>query len=197
MRKLAVFGQAGSGKTSLCNALFGINWKTDPSVDCTKNICEYEGNFSSLLNTQHYPKWRIHDTPGIAASEETQEDRLQQLFEIFHQVEVILWSIQADTRALRADQEAIIELTNNGQKIPTAHLILVINQIDRVYPENWDETNNSPSSEQSNIIPEKITLAHKRISPYLPISMDNIVPCSAEKKYGLEQLVNLIHKPFL
>jgi len=197
MRTLAVFGQAGSGKTSLCNTLFGLDWKTDAAIDCTKDICPHEGNFDSFLNGDRLPKWKLHDTPGVGASEDIQQERLQKLLDTFHQVDVIIWVIQADTRALRADQEAILELTSNGQKIPESHLILVINQIDRVHPENWDEINNLPSREQQEIIPEKISLAHKRFSPYLPISREHIIPCSPVKRYGLEQLVHTIHRPFV
>jgi len=197
MRTLAVFGQAGSGKTSLCNTLFGLDWKTDPAIDCTKNICQHEGNFVSFLNGDQFPKWKLHDTPGVGASEDIQQNRLQQLLDTFHQVDVIIWVIQADTRALRVDQEAILELTSNGQRMPKSHLTLVINQIDRVYPENWDETNNSPSLEQQRIIPEKIRLAHKRFSPYLPIPIEHVIPCSTVKGYGLEQIVNTINRPFL
>jgi hypothetical protein len=196
VKKLAIFGQAGSGKTSLCNTLFGLNWKTDPAVDCTKSICQHEGSFVPFLNGGQLPSWKLHDTPGVGASEDIQQDRLQILSDTFHQVNVIIWVIQADTRALRVDQETILELTNHGQKIPEAHLVLAINQIDRVYPEDWDEINNIPSPEQQKIITEKISLAHKRFAPYLPILIEHIVPCSTVKKYGLEQLVNLIHKPF-
>lgn len=197
MKTLAIFGQAGSGKTSLCNTLFGLNWKTDPAVDCTKYVCEHEGNFAAFLKGSQLPQWKLHDTPGVGASEDIQQSRLKELSYTFHQVNVVVWVIQADTRALRIDQEAILELTNNGQKMPNSHLILAINQIDRIHPENWDETNNIPSSEQQKLIPEKINLAYKRFSPYLPISIEHIVPCSTIKQYGLEQLVSTIHQPFL
>jgi len=197
MRTLAVFGQAGSGKTSLCNSLFGLDWKTDPAIDCTKYIFQHEGNFVSSLNGNQLPKWKLHDTPGVGASEAIHQNCLQELLDTFHQVDVIVWVIQADTRALRVDQEAILDLTSNGQKIPESHLILAINQIDRVHPENWDEVNNIPSPEQQEIIPDKISLAHKRFSPYLPISIEHIIPCSTVKRYGLDRLVYTIHQPFL
>jgi uncharacterized protein len=196
-RTLAIFGQAGSGKTSLCNTLFGIDWRTDPAVDCTQTICHHTGNFVLPSNKNNYPKWKVHDTPGIAASEEIKQERLQIISNIFHHVDAIIWVIQADTRALRADQEAILELTKNGEKIPSAHFVLVINQIDRIYPENWNDVNNIPSQEQYKIIPEKIELAYKRFFNYLPISIENIIPCSTIKKYGLELLVETVNKEFI
>lgn len=195
MRSLAIFGQAGSGKTSLCNTLFGLNWKTDPAVDCTKFIHQHDGNFVSSLNGEKLPKWKLHDTPGVGASEDTHINRIEGLLDTFHQVDVIMWVIQADTRALRVDQEAILGLTDNGKKIPNSHFVLAITQIDRVHPENWDELNNCPSKEQQAFIPEKITLAHKRFLPYLPLSLEDIAPCSTIKGYGLENLVHIIHKP--
>jgi uncharacterized protein len=194
MRSLAIFGQAGAGKTSLCNRLFGLEWKTDPAVDCTQYIHQHDGNFISSNHKHH--KWKLHDTPGVGASEDIQEQRLKDLSGVFHQVDVIMWVIQSDTRALRVDQEAILGLTHNGKKIPKSHIILAITQIDRVHPENWDDKNNCPSKEQSEIIPEKVHLAHKRISPYLPVSVEYIAPCSTLKGYGLDHLISILHKPF-
>lgn len=40
--KIAVLGQTGYGKSSLINALFGTNLKTDPVKPCTKKVEKIE-----------------------------------------------------------------------------------------------------------------------------------------------------------
>jgi len=193
MLTLAIFGRTGAGKTSLSNALFGLDWLTDDAVACTQSVCQHEGKIIPSLNGEKLPEWRLLDTPGVGESEEADEEHFQQLYKSFHSVNVILWAVQADTRAFAEDQEAILRLTNNGQTMPQAHFVIAINQIDRVYPENWDVQSNAPSLEQSSLIPEKVNLVYKRFSTYIPIAKEYIIPCSAKKNYGLENLVKAIN----
>ncbi|GAB1544755.1 hypothetical protein NUACC21_74310 [Scytonema sp. NUACC21] len=193
MFTLAIFGQTGSGKTSLSNALFGLNWRTDPAVACTQTVSQHEGKIVSVFNGDMLPEWRLLDTPGVGESEEADARHFQQLYESFHTANMILWVVQADTRAFTEDQESILRLTDNGQKIPKAHFVIGINQIDRVYPENWNTVDNVPSAEQFSLIPEKVNLVYKRFSPYLPIAEKHILPCSALRRYGLNNLVNAIN----
>lgn len=193
MFTLAIFGQTGAGKTSLSNVLFGLNWRTDDAVACTQTVSEHEGTIAPSFNQSKLFHWRLLDTPGVGESEEADDVHFQQLYNSFHSANVILWVVQADTRAFREDQESILRLTDNSQKIPKTHFVMAINQVDKVHPENWDTVNNTPSSEQSSLIPEKINLVHKRFSPYIPIQEKHIIPCSAMKGYGLSNLVNVIN----
>lgn len=193
MFTLAIFGQTGAGKTSLSNVLFGLNWRTDDAVACTQTVSEHSGTIAASFNQGKSFHWRLLDTPGVGESEEADDVHFQQLYNSFQNANVILWVVQADTRAFREDQESILRLTDNGQKIPKTHFVMAINQIDKVHPENWDTVNNAPSSEQSSLIPEKINLVHKRFSPYIPIQAQHIIPCSAMKGYGLANLVNVIN----
>ncbi|BAZ16236.1 small GTP-binding protein [Calothrix sp. NIES-4071] len=193
MLTLAIFGQTGAGKTSLSNVLFELKWRTDDAVACTQTVSEHSGTIAASFNQGKFPKWRLLDTPGVGESEEADEVHFRQLYNSFHSANVILWVVQADTRAFREDQESILRLTDNSQKIPKAHFVMAINQIDKVHPENWDMANNAPSSEQFSLIPEKINLVHKRFSPYIPIQTQHIIPCSAMRGYGLSNLVNVIN----
>ena len=42
MRTVAKFGLTGAGKSSLSNALFGLNWKVDYAVACTQEVSAFE-----------------------------------------------------------------------------------------------------------------------------------------------------------
>jgi predicted GTPase len=191
---LAKFGQTGTGKTSLCNALFGLNWRTDYSVACTQVVTRHKGKILSEINQGNDLTWQLFDTPGVGESEYADDEHFEHIYQTFHSSDVILWLVQADTRAFTEDQKAILKLTDNGKKIPKAHYVVAINQIDRVYPENWDTNNNAPSIEQLSLIPEKVNIVHERFSPYFPIDKQNIIPCSVAMNYGLDNLVNTIYK---
>jgi predicted GTPase len=195
MFTLAIFGQTGSGKTSLSNALFGLNWRTDDAVACTQKVFQHEGKIVSSLNGDKLPEWRLLDTPGVGESEEADKKHFPQLYEAFHSLNInmILWVVQSDSRALAQAQKSILRLTDNGQKIPKAHFVMALNQIDRLHPENWDTVNNAPSPEQSSLIPEMVNLIYKRFSPYIPVSEEHIIPCSALRVYALNNLVNAIN----
>ncbi|MGL4499773.1 MAG: GTPase family protein [Planktothrix sp.] len=186
---LAIFGQTGSGKTSLSNALFGLNWLTDDAVACTKAISEYTGTIRSCFNGDQTSIWRLLDTPGIGESETADKHNFQMLYAAFHSADVIMWVVQADSRAFTEAQKAILRLTDCGLNIPNSHFLIALNQVDRVHPENWNCTENRPSKAQDSIIQEKINLIIKRFSKYLPISEKHIFPCSAAKQYGVIELI--------
>ena len=190
---IAKFGQTGTGKTSLSNALFGVNWRTDYAVACTQTVTEYEGKMLPEIHQGKDFTWRLCDTPGVGESEYADDQHFEHIYETFHKANVILWVLQADTRAFAEDQKAILKLTNNKQKVPDAHYLIVLNQIDRVYPENWDTFKNQPSPEQLSLIPEKLEIVYQRFSPYIPIEKQHIIPCSVVNNYGLDNLVNTIN----
>ncbi len=190
---LAKFGQTGTGKTSLSNALFGLNWGTDYAVACTQTVSKYEGKMLPEISQGKDLTWRLCDTPGVGESEYADDEHFEHIYETFHSADVIMWVVQADTRAFAEDQKAILKLTKNKQKVPDAHYVIALNQIDRVHPENWDMAKNTPSTEQSSLIPEKVKLVHQRFSRYIPVEKQNIIPCSVVKNYGLNNLVNTIY----
>lgn len=189
MLKLAIFGQTGAGKTSLSNALFGVNWLTDHAVACTQGICQYEGKIRSSLNGDKLSPFQLLDTPGIGESEIADQKHLEKLYSVFHSADIIFWVVQADSRAFSQAQKAILRLTEDGKKVPKSHIFLILNQVDRVYPEKWNEIINQPSPEQNRNIQAKVKLVEERFSKYLPLSKKNIIPCSARRGYGLKFLV--------
>ncbi|MBE9059241.1 MAG: GTPase [Sphaerospermopsis sp.] len=191
---IAKFGQTGTGKTSLSNALFGVNWCTDYAVACTQTVSKYKGKMLPEISQGKDFTWQLCDTPGVGESEYADDQHFEDIYHTFHQADVIMWVVQADTRAFAEDQKAILKLTDKKQKIPNAHYVIVLNQIDRVHPENWDSEKKQPSPEQLALIPEKIDIVYQRFSPYLPIQIEHIIPCSVVNNYGLDNLVNTINK---
>ena len=189
---LSILGQTGSGKTSISNALFDLNWAIDGAVACTQRVHSHKGAFSYRFMNTHQITWHLNDTPGIGESEDADVSHYSDVLSAFQKADVILWVVQADTRAFAEDQESIILLTNGGNQIPNAHFVIALNHVDKVHPVNWNEELNCPSDQQVEIICQKIELVFERFSTYLPIKKNNIVPCSAAKKYGLTELVNTL-----
>jgi predicted GTPase len=97
---VAVIGQTGVGKSSLINALFNTNLKTDPVKPCTMAIEKVvvKGNQGEL--------W-FYDLPGIGESESADaryiEDYKQKLFE----ADVVLWCLHCDSRSVTFDVAAL------------------------------------------------------------------------------------------
>ena len=92
----AVIGQTGVGKSSLINALFNTNLKTDAIKPCTMTVEKVvvKGNKGEL--------W-FYDLPGIGESESADaryiEDYKQKLFE----ADVVLWCLHCDNRSVTFD----------------------------------------------------------------------------------------------
>jgi uncharacterized protein len=193
IKTMAFLGLTGAGKSSLCNAMFGLKWNTDDAIACTQKVFSHEGIMITELSKDYEKEWRVLDTPGFDESGEADDHHIIENYEAFHSTDIIIWTIQSDTRAFAPDQKAIIKLTEKGEKNPSGRCIIALNQIDRVYPENWDLNNNKPSPEQSSLIPSKVKLVYQRFHKYLPISINSIVPCSAVRSYGLHELVKLIN----
>jgi len=191
MPTLAIFGQTGTGKTSLSNALFGLDWRTDDAISCTQEVTQHNGAFINTLS-QGDTTWQLLDTPGVGESKSADEEHFREIYDAFHSADVVLWVRQADTRTFKVDQESILELTNKRQKFPNAHFVIAVNQIDKVYPENWDTVNNQPSVEQAVFISEISDLILHRMSPYLPVERHCVIPCTVSRNYGLVELVQAI-----
>jgi uncharacterized protein len=192
MKILTILGLTGAGKSSLCNALFGLNWATDDAIACTQEVQSYEGKMISLLDSNGNKEWKLLDTPGFDESGEADEHHITKNYGAFHAADIIIWTVQSDTRAFAPDQKAILKLTEKNQKIPSARYVIALNQIDRIYPENWNFERNEPSQEQISLIPSKVELVYERFHKYLPISIDSIIPCSALRGYGLRDIVKSI-----
>lgn len=188
-RTTVFFGKTGAGKTSLLNCLFKLNWATDDSVSCTTEL-----NFKTYapfeLSSEQKIPLRVVDSPGIAESELTDESYFPQYTKILSEAQQIIWVFQADTRVYKPDQLAIKKFYPHIRE--NTDFIIALNQVDNIYPLNWNLEDNTPSDSQYLHIIEKKADVIKHFEKALPCPIRDVVPCSARYGYGNDSLISLI-----
>ncbi len=103
----AIFGQTGSGKSSLANAIFGTNFDVDDVKPCTKEAQKHHDRDASGNEIIFW------DLPGIGESAVSDKSYVD-LYTIFAKdCDVILWAFQADTRTITYDLSALDVIVSN------------------------------------------------------------------------------------
>jgi predicted GTPase len=182
---VAFFGKTGAGKTSAINRLFGLSWPTDNAEACTKQLHRHVASVQVAGQREQRPLVVI-DTPGIAESEQADDDYFACYSEALEQARTVVWLFQADTRVYRPDQIAL--LTFVPLCSPQTRWVIGLNHIDRIGPGEWDVEANRPSPAQSISIAEKIVDVNRRLAKYLPFLEGDVVPLSAHYGYGFDEL---------
>lgn len=181
--KIAVFGKTGSGKSSLCNAIFGQDVAPISDIDaCTREPNEY------LLNLSHDSAVLLVDVPGVGESIERDREYATLYQRLLPGVDLLLWVIKADDRAFSVDQKIWRDLVQmhvaNG-----APVFVVLNQVDRLNPpREWDVRKNEPGTNQARLIEEK----RASISGLFTIPETQVIPVSAYERYKIADLVEAI-----
>ncbi len=176
--RIGVMGKTGVGKSSLCNAIFQQEiCKVSHVEACTREVEELPidvGGRNLILI----------DLPGVGESEERDIEYKTLYEEIIPTLDLILWVIKADDRALGPDEsfyKNVIKPLKAEDRI-----LFVLNQADNIHPKKeWDDFNNRPSAAQIG------NLERKEIDVYNRLFENNngCVAVSAELKYNISNLV--------
>lgn len=190
--KFAIAGNAGYGKTSTLNALFGSAMKTDGISPATQEIQELSVLLKNIPDSQfstsnvHDVNFYVFDLPGLNDGE---TDYFEIYAKLLPSVDVILWTLRADVKAFGSDIQTISRLIKLAPSLKSK-IIIGLNFIDSVTPQNWDFELNIPSSQQDiNIkkITERIlSVVHEKCGLEKKVT----VAYSANQAYGLETLFN-------
>jgi uncharacterized protein len=181
--KVGVLGKTGVGKSSLCNVLFGKEVaKVDGVEACTREIQQVE-----ILAADGNGGIVLIDVPGVGESSERDEAYTRMYEELLPQLDLVLWVIKADDRALSIDIEVFEAKVRKG----APSVLFVINQVDKLDPvREWDLQAHSPGERQLLNIERKCA----KVSDAFQVSAATVCAVSAEEKYGLTELVDLIVK---
>ncbi|WP_455542549.1 GTPase family protein [Intestinibacter sp.] len=178
--RIGIFGKTGVGKSSLCNALFGKDICSISDVEaCTRNtqevILDLGGSGIKLL-----------DVPGVGESSERDEEYAKLYASLLPELDLILWLIKSDDRALASDE-------NFYKNIVKAHIeegkpfFFVLNQVDKIEPfREWDEDKHEPGIRQFKNIHKKVD----DVARFFDVAPSKIIPVSANEKYNLTKLVD-------
>ncbi|EPN9542285.1 GTPase family protein [Cronobacter malonaticus] len=154
---IGIMGKTGSGKSSLCNALFAD--KVSPVSDVT--ACTRDPLCFRLHVGEH--AMTIVDLPGVGESESRDVEYAELYSQQLPRLDLVLWLIKADDRALAVDEHFYREVIGEAYR----HKVLfVISQSDKVEPTCGGE---KLSTEQKQNISRKICLLHELFQPVNPV----------------------------
>lgn len=183
--RIALLGETGVGKSSTINSLFNEGLEVSHTKACTKIETEVIGKAGEKIV--------IVDLPGVGEDLEADEEHFSTYARVLPGVDIALWIIKADNRAMTNVQRAIQRLVEDKALDPK-RLVVAINQVDTVQPGAWDEVINQPSVEQEVTIEARRKDIVSKIRRIVPLADAHVVAYSATKFYNLELLVHAMVK---
>lgn len=157
--QVSILGQTGVGKSSLLNALFGTNLKTDPVRPCTKEIEKVV-----IKGHKGYELW-FFDLPGIGESNKADEEYLSQYRETFVKSDVVIWAFHSDSRSVTFDLDALSNILSPFNDVEQGELIskvtFVMTKADTISSQPWIFSKQgkngffAPSGEVRDILQQK------------------------------------------
>lgn len=196
--KFAIAGNAGYGKTSTLNVLFDVEMKTDPTQTATREVHEISMLIQNVKGIEvssaqvHDINLTVFDLPGLGDGEyknQIAEEYFQIYTKLLPQVDVVLWVLRADVRAFELEITYISRLLKIAPDL-RSRIIVGVNFIDSIAPQNWDRMINNPSDEQLANLDNFILRVDELIHKQCELSTNITVPYSAKYAWGLETLFN-------
>ena len=180
--KVAIFGDTGVGKSSLCNALFGQDVAKISNVEaCTREPQEI------MIGNSEEGGLILIDVPGVGEDPQRHKEYIELYKSLLPELDLIIWAIKADDRKYASAMEVYETILKpNLENCP---VVFAITQIDKIEPyREWDLENNKPGKKQlANLERKEFDIAKR-----FDISPNLIVPVSSTDKYNLELLVSKI-----
>lgn len=172
---IGIMGKTGVGKSSLCNALF--QGEVTPVSDvkaCTRDVLRFR-----LCNGNH--SLMVVDLPGVGESEQRDEEYTALYRHILPELDLVLWVIKTDDRALSVDEYFYRKVMLAYQQ----RVLFVVNQADKAEPcHQWNTTSNTPSHSQQSTIEAKRSAVQQFFLPHHPVCV-----VSARTGWGLDAMV--------
>lgn len=179
--RIGLFGKTGAGKSSLCNALFGSEVSAISDVAaCTRNPQEIFVQVGAA-------GVKLIDCPGIGESQERDEEYRKLYAQLLPELDLVLWLVKADDRALSSDEEFFKQIVhpNLGDK----PFFVVLSQADKIEPfRDWNEEHHIPGAKQQQNINAKC----QDLARFFHLLVGRTIPVSAHEHYNLVHLVNQI-----
>jgi small GTP-binding protein len=172
---IGIMGKTGAGKSSLCNALFQGEVTSVSDVGaCTRDVLRFR-----LHNSNH--SLMIVDLPGVGESEQRDEEYSALYRRILPELDLVLWVIKTDDRALSVDEHFYRKVMVGCQR----RFLFVLNQADKAEPcHQWNTTSNTPSRDQQLTIEAKRSAVQQLFLSHHPVCV-----VSARTGWGMEAMV--------
>ncbi|MEI7125674.1 GTPase family protein [Pectobacterium versatile] len=158
---IGIMGKTGAGKSSLCNALF------QGDVSPVSDNCACTRQALTLRLSSGQRSILFVDLPGVGESEERDHDYAALYQHWLPRVDIVLWLLKADDRALAIDQH--IYRTVIGERY-REKILFVLNQVDKLEPSHeWDWDAQQPSLKQSGNIYARRVAVRSTFFPTHPV----------------------------
>ncbi|MEQ8673777.1 MAG: GTPase [Aggregatilineales bacterium] len=132
--QISIMGQTGVGKSSLINALFNTNLKTNDVLPTTKSAQKIECQIGDITI------W-FYDLPGIGESSDADEQYLELYREHLVTSDIVIWAIHADSRSITYDKNSLIHLLDIDESqlktILLSKITFVLTKADLLSPPKW------------------------------------------------------------
>ena len=175
---IGIMGKSGAGKSSLCNALF--QGEVTPVSDVHAGTREVQ---RFRLNG-HGHSMVITDLPGVGESRDRDAEYEALYRDILPELDLVLWLIKADDRALSVDEYFWRHILHRGHQ----QVLFVVTQADKTEPcHEWDMAGIQPSPAQAQNIREKTEAVFRLFRPVHPV-----VAVSARTGWELDTLVSAL-----
>lgn len=161
---IGIMGKTGAGKSSLCNALF----RSPVSAVSHTTACTREPRRFTLWAGER--RVTIVDLPGVGESAERDVEYEALYQHILPELDLVLWLIKADDRALTPDCEFYFRMLAPGAS-GRDKVLFVLTQADKIEPSReWSCFLNQPSEQQQKHIEEKQRAVQSLFhTPSLPV----------------------------
>ena len=177
---IGIMGKTGSGKSSLCNALFQQPLSPVSDVQgCTREPLRFTLNAGGRRLT-------LVDLPGAWESLDYDREYQRLYKEQLPKLDLILWVIKADDRACATDEAFHRFLLACG--VSPGSIVFVINQADKAEPSlEWDRDTAHPSTGQLLTLTARSAAISRQFSTPYPVHA-----VSAKTGYNLTHLVETL-----
>ncbi|EPS4528018.1 GTPase family protein [Citrobacter koseri] len=171
---IGIMGKTGAGKSSLCNGLFQGEVTPVCNVEpCTRDVLRFR-----LSNGSH--SLMMVDLPGVGESEQRDNEYTALYRRILPELDLVLWVIKADDRALSVDEHFYRKVMLTYQH----RVLFVVNQADKAEPcHEWNIVDNIPSLDQQLTIEAKRNAVQRLFFPHHPVCI-----VSARTGWGMEAM---------
>jgi len=183
---IALFGEAGVGKSTTINNLFGAGQRIGHTRATTARPQTWEVGTALVRGAKGL--LRVIDMPGVGDDVRTYASYREMYLRAMAQADVVLWIHPASDRAVAYVQRTIEDLFGALDAKHPPGLVFGLNRADEIFPGDWHPITNTPSEEQLRNLREREEVFAESMRRYAPPRTARPISYAALRRYRLAPL---------